>query len=41
MVPITRAEMNLKLKKGADALLDLFDAHHHPFLLDRQRKSYV
>ena len=40
-IPITQAEMDLKLEKGADALLDLFEQHKHPLVLDRYRSSYV
>ncbi len=41
MVPITRAEMNLKVKKGADALMDLFEQHKHPLVLNKHRTSYI
>ena len=41
LVPITQAEMALKLEKGAEALLDVFEERHHPLVLDRRRASYV
>jgi hypothetical protein len=40
-VPITGAELTLKLEKGTDALLDLFDAHLHPFVFNGERESYI
>lgn len=40
-VPITADECALKLEKGTDALLDLFDANSHPFVFSGQRASYV
>jgi hypothetical protein len=41
VVPITQAELELKNTQGMDALLDVFEAHHHPWLFDGARKSYV
>lgn len=41
VVPLTTAECNLKLKKGFDAILDLFEQHKHPHVFDPTRKSYV
>jgi hypothetical protein len=40
-VPITQAELELKLKRGYGALLDLFDEAHHPVVLNPRRASYV
>jgi hypothetical protein len=41
VVPLSTAECNLKLEKGFDAILDLFDEHEHPHVFDPSRKSYV
>lgn len=41
VVPLTAAECNLKLEKGFDAILDLFEQHRHPHVFDPKRKSYV
>ena len=41
VVPVTTAECNLKLEKGSDALLDLFQENRHPYVFDPNRKSYV
>jgi len=41
VVPITTAESELKLQKGTNALLDLFDRYDHPFVLDEKRRSFV
>jgi hypothetical protein len=41
VVPLTTAECNLKLEKGFDAILDLFQQHRHPHVFDPHRKSYV
>jgi hypothetical protein len=41
VVPLTTPECDLKLKKGFDAILDLFQQHHHPYVFDPKRKSYV
>jgi hypothetical protein len=41
LVPITKAEMSLAEKKGTTALLDVFEARHHPLVLDKRRVSYV
>ena len=41
VVPLSSPECDLKLKKGFDAILDLFDVHQHPHVFDTGRKSYV
>jgi hypothetical protein len=41
LVPITAAECQLKLEKGSDALLDVFDRVNHPFVFAGDRSSYV
>ena len=41
VVPVTTAECNYKLKKGLDAILDLFERNRHPHIFDPNRKSYV
>ena len=41
VVPITNAEAQLKLDRGADELLDLLDERQHPVVLDPRRASYV
>jgi hypothetical protein len=41
VVPITGAECRLKLRKGLDAILDLFGKNRHPHVFDPSRKSYV
>jgi hypothetical protein len=41
VVPLTTPECNLKLEKGSNAILDLLGQHHHPFVFDPDRKSYV
>jgi hypothetical protein len=41
VVPLTTPECNLKLAKGFDAILDLFQLHRHPHIFDPGRKSYV
>jgi hypothetical protein len=41
VVPISAAEHTLKKRHGASALLDVFEAHKHPWLFDPERKSYV
>ena len=41
VVPITTAECNLKLQKGFEAILDLFEKNRHPHVFDPSRKSYV
>jgi hypothetical protein len=38
---LTRAEYELKMKKGVGAILDLFDAADYPFVLDERRASLV
>jgi len=39
VIPIYQEEMDLKLKKGAEELYDLFDKHEVSELLDVNRKS--
>jgi hypothetical protein len=41
VVPLTTPECNLKLAKGFDAILDLFQQHRHPHVFDPNRASYV
>jgi len=41
MVPLTKAECKLKLAKGSEAILDLFQKNRHPHVFDPDRKSYV
>lgn len=41
LVPITTPECNLKLKKGVDALLHLFEQNRHSHVFDPHRRSYV
>ncbi len=41
VVPLTSAECRLKLAKGLDAILDLFQQNRHPHVFDPYRKSYV
>lgn len=41
IVPLTTAECKLKLKKGSNVILDLFQENRHPYIFDRNRKSYV
>jgi hypothetical protein len=41
VVPITVAEHAAKRQGGTDALLTLFEKHHHPVVLDPQRESYT
>jgi Suppressor of fused protein (SUFU) len=41
VVPITTAEADLKLERGMDALIELFDRNKHPVVLDTGRGSYV
>lgn len=41
VVPITQAELDLKIREGSEALLDVFDRCRHPLVLDESRKSYV
>jgi hypothetical protein len=41
VVPLTTAECNFKLKKGFDAILDLFQVNRHPHVFDPHRKSYI
>jgi hypothetical protein len=40
-VPITTAECNLKLERGADALYDVVERNKHPFIFRGNRESYV
>jgi Suppressor of fused protein (SUFU) len=41
VVPLTTAECNLKLDRGVNALLDLFDKNRHPHVFDAGRASYA
>jgi hypothetical protein len=41
LVPISTAECNLKLAKGSEALLDIFEQRRHPHVFDPMRKSYI
>jgi hypothetical protein len=41
VVPLTTAECELKLSKGLDAILELFEQHRHPPVFDPNRTSYV
>jgi hypothetical protein len=41
VVPLSTAECKLKLKKGFDAILELFEKRKHPHIFDPKRKSYV
>jgi hypothetical protein len=41
LVPLSTAECNLKLKKGVDALYDIFEKVHHPYIFNPNRKSYI
>ena len=38
-VPLNREEMDLKLHKGSDVLLDKFDAHHINDVIDPKRRN--
>jgi hypothetical protein len=41
VVPLTTAECNLKLEKGFEAIMDLFQQNRHPHVFDPNRNSYV
>lgn len=41
VVPLTTAECNFKLRKGFDAMLNLFQQNRHPHVFDPHRDSYV
>jgi hypothetical protein len=41
VVPISNAELELKLEEDTDALLDVFEENQHPWLFDPTRNSYV
>lgn len=41
IVPITTAECKLKLAKGSQTILDIFNENRHPYVFDPSRKSYV
>jgi hypothetical protein len=41
VVPLTAAECKLKLDRGTDAILELFEKHKHPHVFDPNRVSYV
>jgi hypothetical protein len=40
-VPITEAELDLKLNRGYNALMELFNEVEHPYILNPGRASYV
>jgi len=39
--PLTKAECNLKLAKGSQAILDLFQEVKHPYVFNPDRASYI
>lgn len=41
VVPLTSAECRLKVEKGYDAILELFEKHRHPHVFDPERRSYI
>ena len=41
LVPISSNERELKLQKGLDALLSIFDKHKHSHVYNPKRNSYV
>jgi len=41
VVPLTTPECNLKLARGVNAILDLFEQNRHPYVFDPHRASYV
>jgi hypothetical protein len=41
VVPLTTSECNLKLARGVNAILDLFEQNRHPYVFDPNRASYV
>ena len=41
VVPLTTAECHFKLKRGFEALMDVFDQKKHPLVFDPGRTSYV
>jgi hypothetical protein len=41
VVPLTAAEMQLKLERGFEALMDVFERSAHRVVLDVNRRSYV
>lgn len=41
VVPITTRECDLKLSRGTDALLKVFDRKKHPFVFSGDRENYV
>ncbi len=40
-IPITQAELDLKLSRGYGALMDIFNEVEHPIVLNPRRASYV
>ena len=40
-IPITQAELELKLNRGYGAFMDRFDEVQHPIVLNPRRTSYV
>ncbi len=41
LVPISTTECDLKLKRGVNALYDIFEKVQHPFVFNPSRKSYI
>lgn len=41
VIPLCEEEMNLKLRKGSDALLDKFDKHDYIGVIDPDRKNFA
>lgn len=41
VVPLTSSEYEEKITNGLDSILDIFEKHQHPIVLDRNRKSYI
>jgi len=41
VVPLSQGECDLKLAKGFNAILDLFQHHRHPHIFNADRRSYV
>jgi hypothetical protein len=41
VVPLSTRECNLKLEKGFDTVLGLFEQNRHPHAFDPARKSYI
>jgi hypothetical protein len=41
VVPLSQAECDLKLTKGYNSILDLFNRNRHPHIFNPDRKSYI